>query len=47
MNEIVAACQFRDFVIIFTRSGEIWKMYTDPESGNIQFIRFHNLFPGA
>ena len=29
MNEIVAACQYQDQIIIFTRTGEIYSMKLD------------------
>lgn len=45
-NEIVAVTQFREHLYIFTRSGEVWRMYADQVSGEIMFSKFANLFSG-
>jgi len=45
MNEIVAACQFESELYIFTRNGDVYKMYKDHVTGDVRFSRFHALFP--
>lgn len=45
MNEIVAACQYQDMIIIFTRNGDIYRMWMDHVTGQLTFSKFMELFP--
>jgi hypothetical protein len=45
MDNIVAACQFRDSIYIFTSYGHVWRMDVSFTTGEIQFHRVHSLFP--
>lgn len=45
MDEIVAACQFRDMILVFTRRGMVYKLYYDSITERIQFVCFADMFP--
>lgn len=44
MNEIVAACPFRDTVLIFTRNGDVYMMSYEPIAMHITFNLIHRMF---
>lgn len=44
INEIIAAIQCRDFVLIFTKNGDIYKAYYDELDGKLMFYKLYNLF---
>ena len=38
-QEIVAVCQFHDYILIFTRTGDIFKMTVDDMTGNLSWSK--------
>lgn len=45
MDEVVAAVQFRDYILIFTKRGDVYKCYEDDYSKELKFYIIHHMFP--